>query len=59
MHDHELDVCSYSMTLVSRMQEEVTFHIRLMPLGALHEEDSFLGIEQGIQLNMSSLAVHV
>lgn len=45
--------------LKGRTQGEVTFYIRLMLLGALHEEDSLVGIEQGTQLNMSSIAVHV
>lgn len=45
--------------LEGRTPGGVTFYIRLMLLGALHEEDSLVGIEQGTQLNMSSIAVHV
>ena len=41
MHGRELDVCSCSVALVSRIQEDLV-----------------VGIEEGIQLNMSSLAVH-
>lgn len=37
--------------------EESTFYMRIKLLDAFYEEDSLVGVEQGTQLNMSSLAV--
>lgn len=58
MHDHrDLNACPYPMTLVGGRVES-TFCVRLKLLDALYEEGFLVGVEQGTQLNMSSLAVH-